>query len=222
LWDEGPTEEDLPRRPVPDRCGLPVPADISDADAVPAHHGGAARAKARHEADQAREAREDAATVADLAHLQIPQLIDSQLDGHPHPSPERRRLAISEAARIFTARQSSDPGAFRSCTFTADHDGTLTHGAGVYRPPAAMRRLIDSRDGTCRFPTCRQPASRTDCDHTLAYDTGGPTCPCNLALLCRFHHRTKQSHGWALHHLFPGVLLWITPSGSWRIIGPAP
>jgi hypothetical protein len=85
-----------------------------------------------------------------------------------------------------------------------------------------MRRLINNRDRTCRFPTCRQPATRTDCDHTHPYERGGPTCPCNLALLCRYHHRTKQSNGWALHHLYPGVLLWITPTGSWHIVGPAP
>ena len=40
-----------------------------------------------------------------------------------------------------------------------------------------MRRLINDRDTTCRFPTCRQPASRTDCDHTVAYDTGGRPAP---------------------------------------------
>ena len=57
-----------------------------------------------------------------------------------------------------------------------------------------MRRLINNRDTTCVFPTCRQPATRTDCDHTLAYDHGGPTCPCNLALLCRGHHRAKVRH----------------------------
>jgi hypothetical protein len=85
-----------------------------------------------------------------------------------------------------------------------------------------MRRLINNRDRTCVFPTCRQPATRTDCDHTLAHDSGGLTCPCNLALLCRFHHRTKQCDGWDLHHLYPGVLLWITPTGSWRIVGPDP
>jgi hypothetical protein len=160
--------------------------------------------------------------VADLARTQIPALITTQLAGHPKPSPERTRLAISEAARLFTLRQKNTPGASRTCTHTTHPDETLTHGAGSYRPPAAMRRLIDQRDATCRFPTCRHPATRTDCDHTLAHDQGGPTCPCNLALLCRFHHRTKQSHGWALHHLYPGVLMWITPTGTWRIVGPDP
>jgi hypothetical protein len=218
-WEDGPVEDNPPHRPTPNLGGVPVPADLGDTDTVAAHHG---TAKAHAEADQAQQARADAATTTDLARTEIPELINSRLEGHPKPSAERKRLAISEAARIFTAHHRTDPGASRTCTFTVNHDGTLTHGAGTYRPPAAMRRLINHRDTTCMFPTCRQPDSRTDCDHTLAYDSGGLTCPCNLALLCRFHHRNKQCDGWDLHHLFPGVLLWITPTGSWRIVAPDP
>ncbi|HEV2374301.1 MAG TPA: HNH endonuclease signature motif containing protein [Streptosporangiaceae bacterium] len=52
-----------------------------------------------------------------------------------------------------------------------------------------------------------------DVDHTLAYQHGGRTCECNLALLCRHHHRAKQAHGWGLTQDQPGVLTWTTPSG---------
>src|SRR5207249_5481003 len=82
-----------------------------------------------------------------------------------------------------------------------------------YRPPAALRHLITMRQPTCSFPGCRRPAARCDQDHTVPYDQGGRTCECNLAPLCRRHHRAKQAHRWRLTQPQPGVLIWTTPSG---------
>jgi Domain of unknown function (DUF222) len=107
------------------------------------------------------------------------------------------------------------------CTTTVK-DGRVVHGHDRYRPSAGMRREIEARDGTCVFPGCRQPTRRCDCDHTIAFHLGGATCPCNLALLCRHHHRTKQADGWRLIQVWPGVLLWITPSAHWYVTGPEP
>jgi hypothetical protein len=81
--------------------------------------------------------------------------------------------------------------------------------------------LLNARDKGCRFPGCAN-TRYLDAHHVHHWADGGETKPSNLVSLCRFHHRTKQSNGWALHHLYPGVLLWITPTGSWRIVGPAP
>jgi hypothetical protein len=83
----------------------------------------------------------------------------------------------------------------------------------AYRPPDSLRHLIEIRDRTCRFPACRRPARRCDIDHTIPYKRGGPTCECNLAPLCRRHHRLKQAHGWTLIQPEPGELIWVTPSG---------
>lgn len=90
-----------------------------------------------------------------------------------------------------------------------------THGDAVsgYRVPGALRALIEARDQTCRFPGCRQPAWRCDQDHTVAYQRGGPTCPCNLGAACRRHHRLKQHPDWLLTQPRPGVLTWRTPAG---------
>ncbi|SFQ26906.1 protein of unknown function [Actinomadura madurae] len=93
------------------------------------------------------------------------------------------------------------------------------HGHSGYRPPAAMRRLIEARHATCVFPTCNRRSNRCDLDHTLPWGQG-LTCQCNLAPLCRRHHRTKQSPGWALTQPWPGLLIWITPSGQWHITLP--
>jgi hypothetical protein len=90
-----------------------------------------------------------------------------------------------------------------------------------YRPPPALRHLITIRQPTCSFPGCRRPAVRCDEDHTLPYDQGGRTCECNLAPLCRRHHRAKQARGWQLTQPEPGMMLWITPSGRGYATGSA-
>ncbi len=62
------------------------------------------------------------------------------------------------------------------------------------------------RDRTCVFPWCTRTARRCDTDHTIPAARGGPTCPCNLAPLCRRHHRIKTHGGWTYTTLEPGVL----------------
>ena len=52
----------------------------------------------------------------------------------------------------------------------------------------------------------------------MPYDQGGKTCLCNLAPLCRRHHRAKQARGWALKQVSPGVLAWTTPSGRHYVV----
>lgn len=93
------------------------------------------------------------------------------------------------------------------------------HGRPGYRPPAVLRREVEARHATCVFPTCNQPSHRCDLDHTIPWRPG-TTCRCNLAPLCRRHHRLKQSPGWKLHQIWPGLLVWVTPSGAWHIIRP--
>jgi hypothetical protein len=99
--------------------------------------------------------------------------------------------------------------------------GDVRHGSSGYRLPAAMRRLIEYRDRRCCFPGCRRPVRHCDADHSTPFHRGGATCPCNIAMLCRHHHRLKQTPGWRLEHLWPGVLIWIGPTGHWKITAPA-
>jgi hypothetical protein len=84
-----------------------------------------------------------------------------------------------------------------------------------YVPPKSLRHLIEIRDQTCSFPGCRRPARQCDLDHSVAYARGGRSCECNLAPLCRLHHKIKQARGWKLEQPEPGVLQWTAPSG-WR------
>ena len=93
-----------------------------------------------------------------------------------------------------------------------------------YEPSRRLRHLVIARDPTCTAAGCRRAATRCDLDHTVPYDQGGRTCECDLAPLCRHHHRCKQSEGWRLEQPQPGVLRWTTPAGRryLRTPGSAP
>jgi Domain of unknown function (DUF222) len=82
-----------------------------------------------------------------------------------------------------------------------------------YRPSRRLQHLIRARNATCTAPGCSRRAARCDLDHTDPRHQGGRTCECNLALLCRHHHRCKQAEGWRLAQPEPGVLVWHTPAG---------
>ena len=82
-----------------------------------------------------------------------------------------------------------------------------------YRPSRALQHLVRARNATCTAPGCGRRAAACDLDHTDPHHHGGRTCDCNLAPLCRHHHRCKQAEGWRLEQPLPGVLVWHTPSG---------
>ncbi len=94
----------------------------------------------------------------------------------------------------------------------------------AYEVPDRLAEQVTLREVTCVFPWCTRPARSTpgrhgaDCDHIRPYRDGGPTCSCNIAALCRHHHRVKthcQSSGgrWTYTALEPGTYLWRSPTG---------
>jgi hypothetical protein len=90
-----------------------------------------------------------------------------------------------------------------------------------YTPSRKLRHKIHARSPTCSYWGCRRPAAQCDDDHTDPWHTGGLTCQCNLAPLCRRHHRMKQRQGWRLEQPAPGLLKWQTPGGRWYTTTPA-
>ncbi|MFJ7748328.1 DUF222 domain-containing protein [Arthrobacter sp. NPDC097144] len=79
--------------------------------------------------------------------------------------------------------------------------------------PAGLRRWLQARDQTCRFPGCSTGTARTETDHTIPWAQGGPTEHWNLANLCKKHHRLKTLGHWKAQQVSPGVLEWISPLG---------
>ena len=112
--------------------------------------------------------------------------------------------AANLAAAEASARAAADQGA-GGCAHTMEAPG--------YRVPDRLRRWLNTRDRTCRNPVCRQPATRCDQDHTIAYHRGGRTCSCNLGGLCRAHHELKQLPSWQLAQDDQGNFIWRTPAG---------
>ena len=82
-----------------------------------------------------------------------------------------------------------------------------------YLPNPAMRRLIQRRDSTCRFPGCARNAKRCEPDHVIPYSHGGPTAIWNLASLRKHHHRVKHNAVWTLTMTREGVCTWTDPHG---------
>jgi len=79
--------------------------------------------------------------------------------------------------------------------------------------PAGLRRWLQARDGTCRFPGCRVSTGRTEIDHTIPWSQGGQTEHGNLGNLCPKHHRLKTLGLWKAHQPQPGKLEWVSPFG---------
>ena len=100
------------------------------------------------------------------------------------------------------------------CDLEAGH-----HRVEAYEIPDRVAEQVRLRDGHCVFPHCRRRAGRCDQDHVVPYPLG-PTCPCNLAPLCRRHHRVKTHGGWAYATPEPGVYMWRSPHGYQFLVDP--
>jgi hypothetical protein len=83
----------------------------------------------------------------------------------------------------------------------------------AYEVPDRLATQTQLRDLTCVFPHCTRPARRCDCDHAIPHAQGGTTCSCNIAPLCRRHHRLKTHSSWTYTILDPGTYLWSSPHG---------
>ena len=114
-----------------------------------------------------------------------------------------------EAARMLAA----DAPSFVRVLTHPETGAVLSVGRDRYRLPEDLRRAVQIRDVTCRFPGCRRPARRCDVDHVTAWADGGVTASCNLECLCEKHHRLKHSMGWIPTLEPDGVVRWRSPLG---------
>jgi hypothetical protein len=133
-----------------------------------------------------------------------------------HPDGTAAAHACANGQHCWSAGQQA--GAFLrtlNLTLTPVIRGPCNHAQAqrAYRPSRSLRHLVNARNTRCTAPGCGRPAARCDLDHTTPWHLGGLTCPCNVAPLCRHHHRSKQAEGWWLEQPEPGVLKWRAPSG---------
>jgi hypothetical protein len=130
-------------------------------------------------------------------------------------SPDSQAIGHGRAAARETIPGDGDGGWSVTVTTEPLATGTCEHRTREpgYRPTPALQRLIRARSTTCTARGCRRPAQRCDLDHTIPHGQDGLTCECNLAPLCRHHHRVKQAEGWKLEQTSPGSMIWATPAG---------
>jgi hypothetical protein len=101
----------------------------------------------------------------------------------------------------------------------------LSVGRKRYKVPKDLRRYLQIRDLTCRFPGCSIAALRSDIDHTLDWQFEGETEHSNLACLCPGHHTLKGNTAWTVTQSTDGsgVLTWTSPTGrSYRTFPQTP
>jgi hypothetical protein len=134
----------------------------------------------------------------------------AELEGYgPIDAATARRLAALAPTwqRLFTDRTTGQ---------------ALGVGRTAYRPPQALRRYLNSRDRTCRFPGCTRRAAACEPDHTIEWHNGGTTDPGNLAMLCRKHHALKSIGAWTYTQSTPTAdLQWRSPLGREYSTGAA-
>ena len=202
--------------PVPDP---PVNGSIADPDAAaPAAVG---RGRGRGRAGRARGRQvvlyvhlsQDAVTSADRCRegggLEL-----ARVENH-------RRIVTADQVKAWCADPETQV-VLKPVIDLADHVR-----ADAYEIPDRLKELVDLRDGACVFPWCSRRARACDHDHVVPHAqthdpavtpgsgtaSGGATCSCNLAPLCRRHHRLKTHSSWTYTVLEPGTYLWSSPHG---------
>jgi hypothetical protein len=114
---------------------------------------------------------------------------------------------FAEIARK-TVRENTD-GEWRFVV--TDNGQPVATGTLVRRPSPALQRQVNALYPKCVHPGCRQDAWDCDLDHRTQRQNGGATCIHNLAPLCRFHHRVKDTGGWQLQRNQNGDHQWTSP-----------
>ena len=76
-----------------------------------------------------------------------------------------------------------------------------------------QRRALQSRDRTCRFPSCGVSAGRTTPHHILEWWRGGPTDLANGLSICNPHHAALHEGEYVIVPLGKGELRFETPDG---------
>jgi hypothetical protein len=84
---------------------------------------------------------------------------------------------------------------------------------------ARLNRLLDRRDGGCRFPGCTH-TRHLHTHHIIHWAHGGSTSAENLVRLCSHHHRLVHEGGYAISGNPAGELIFRRPDG--RRIGERP
>ena len=122
----------------------------------------------------------DPAALPLLVHVDVGALTGQDLEG-------RRHLDGGPSLSASTIRRL---GCDASVIAITERDGIpIDVGRRRRILPRSLRRALQGRDRTCRFPGCAVPSHETHAHHIEHWADGGPTDLGNLVSLCHFHHR---------------------------------
>lgn len=166
-------------------------------------------------------------------------------DGTPLPTNHRRHphlhvtataetiLGLSAAPAVLDgygvipdtlARQIATQATWQPLLVAATSGEPLARSTQSYTPTLALRDAVITRDRTCTFPGCRQPAHRCDLDHVDPWDPTrtdhDQTTVDNLHALCRHHHRAKTHARWDPVRHPDGTTTWAAPTGHTYVRRP--
>jgi hypothetical protein len=100
-----------------------------------------------------------------------------------------------------------------------DDGALLDVGRKARTVPPSIRRALQARDRSCRFPGCT--ARRCDAHHVEHWMDGGVTSVDNLVLLCRRHHRAVHEGGFEVQLFSDGTTTFLRPNGTVFEAAPA-
>ena len=124
---------------------------------------------------------------------------------------------IADVARQVAEQQANATWTY---TITDPDTGDVFTGTTRRRPSSEQRRMVLARYPTCIHPGCRMPSVQCDVDHTKDWAVGGATTLCNLAPLCRYHHRLEHQTAWTYRRQPDGTSQWISQFGLTYITHP--
>jgi hypothetical protein len=131
------------------------------------------------------------------------------LDGIGPIDPETARELVGCAPGLYRILIHPDTGV------------AVQFGRTRYQVPPELRRYLQVRDGTCRFPGCSKRAARCELDHTKDWQHLGPSDAANLGHLCKKHHALKHASGWSVtQEPRSAVYTWTSPTGRVRTTDP--
>jgi len=129
---------------------------------------------------------------------------DAALSGTQRRGAERYQVVVHADMEALSEREaggcSLDDGpavAPETARRLACDSSVVSAGRKTRIVPAALRRALQTRDRSCRFPGCENRRF-VDAHHVEHWALGGETSLENLILLCRRHHRLVHEGGYSV------------------------
>jgi hypothetical protein len=147
------------------------------------------------------------------AEIQVTIDLNSLLGLREHPGDLAGHGPIpAQAVRELLAQPGS---VLRRLIYDSETGVLRDYATSTYPADTLLRRLLETRDVTCRAPGCVCNAIWCDTEHRDAFDEGGASSCANCGLMCRKHHNLKTHKGFSYKRVDTdtGEVEWVTPLG---------